>query len=220
MARAPRSPRRLEVDLPDLEPFGDAGLEQAGEYDALELRDLDLSGQDGRDARFLECGVYACRLDETRLRGARFADCVLADLQGVAPDLAETSWLDVVVNDPRLAAVQAFGADLRRVAVRGGKVDYLNLRGATLQDVRFEGCVLREVDFAEATLVDVSFDGCQLVEPDFSRARLERVDLSGADLRAPKGVTSLAGATIAQSQLYDLAPAFAAQLGLTVLEGR
>ena len=215
-----RAPRPIEVSLPDLEPFPGGELAAGEDYDALDLRGLDLSGQVGRDARFLECALTDCRLDETDLRGARLSDCVLTGVQGVAPDLSATTWFEVEVREPRLAAVQAHGADLRRVAFRGGRIDYLNLRGASLHEVRFEGCLLREVDFAEATLVDVTFEGCQLVEADFSRARLDRVDLSGAELRDPKGVTSLSGATIGHTQLFDLAPAFAAQLGLTVVEGR
>ena len=79
--------------------------------------------------------------------------------------------------------------------------------------------MVREADFGGASLTRVTFEGCQLVEPDFSGARLEAVDLSGADLRAPKGVTSLAGATISSAQLMELAPVFATQLGISVADG-
>jgi len=64
----------------------------------------------------------------------------------------------------------------------------------------------------------VTFDGCRLVAPDFSQARLKNVDLSRAELVAPKGLASLSGATISRLQLFDLAPALAHQLGITVAD--
>ncbi len=99
----------------------------------------------------------------------------------------------------RLGAVQLYGAQLRRVRVEGGKIDYLNLRGASLRDVQFVDCVLTEPDLGGATLNTVTFDGCRLVSPDFSQAVMRAVDLSGADLVAPRGLASLAGATISRS---------------------
>src|SRR6478752_2581268 len=72
-----RAPRPIEVSLPDLEPFPGGELAAGEDYDALDLRGLDLSGQVGRDARFLECALTDCRIDETDLRGARLSDCVL-----------------------------------------------------------------------------------------------------------------------------------------------
>jgi uncharacterized protein YjbI with pentapeptide repeats len=210
--------RRVEVSLPELVAFDGAGLQTDQDYDALAFHDLDLHGQDAGNSRFLECGFFGCRLDETAWRRARFSDCVLADVGGVGVDWSGSSWLDVELISPRLAAVQAYGAELTRVVVRGGKVDYINFRGATLTDVHFEGCLLREADFTEARLTDVTFERCEVVEADVSRARLERVDLSGADLSALKGVTSLAGARISSSQLLQLAPAFATQLGIAVVD--
>ena len=40
-------------------------------------------------------------------------------------------------------------ARLERVLVRGGKLDFLNLRTATPRDATFEGCVLGEPDFRQ-----------------------------------------------------------------------
>lgn len=56
---------------------------------------------------------------------------------------------DVEVVDARLGGVQLHGAVFERVLIRGGKIDYLNLRKAKLKDVVFEGCVLAEPDFGE-----------------------------------------------------------------------
>lgn len=84
------------------------------------------------------------------------------------------------VSDPRLGGTQLHGAVLERVVVRGGKIDFPNLRTAKLRDVAFEGCVLIEADFAGAVLERVTFDDCTLARVDFSEARMKDVDLRGA----------------------------------------
>ncbi|GFM98555.1 hypothetical protein Sfulv_33660 [Streptomyces fulvorobeus] len=121
------------------------------------------------------------------------------------------------IVDARLGGVQLHGAVLERVLVRGGKVDYLNLRKARLKDVVFEGCVLSEPDFGGAHLVRVEFRDCVLRRADFSAVRMESVDLrTVAELDIARGVERLAGAVISPSQLMELAPAFAAQIGVRV----
>lgn len=139
--------RRPEVRLPVLEPYEGGGLEPDGDYDGLDFREADLSGQDGRGARFMDCALTGCALGETRLRHARFLDSALTGVRGVGTDLAEATLRDVELTDARLGGPQLHGAVLERVLVRGGKIDYLNLRTARLRDVVFEGCVLVEPDF-------------------------------------------------------------------------
>lgn len=92
------------------------------------------------------------------------------------------------VVDARLGGVQLHGAVLERVHVRGGKIDYLNLRKARLTDVVFEGCVLSEPDFGDAQLVRVEFRDCVLKRADFSSARMDAVDLrTAAELDIARG---------------------------------
>jgi len=102
------------------------------------------------------------------------------------------------------------------VIVRGGKIEFLNLRGASLREVQFEDCVLIEPDVGDATLKDVTFSGCTLVGAQFHGAKLTAVDLSDARLLEPQGLTSIGGATISRLQLLELVDAFADQLGITV----
>lgn len=64
--------------------------------------------------------------------------------------------------------------------VRGGKIEFLNLREASLREVQFEDCVLIEPDVGDATLKDVTFSGCTLVGAQFHGAKLTAVDLSDA----------------------------------------
>ncbi|WP_030660175.1 pentapeptide repeat-containing protein [Streptomyces rimosus] len=212
-----REVRRPSVRLPELSPYTDAELETEGDYDGLEFAGTDLTGQAGRGARFMDCAVRRCALDETVLSRARFIDSVLDGVRGVGTDLSQASLRDVEVLDARLGGVQMHGAVLERVVVRGGKIDFPNLRKAKLKDVAFEGCVLVEADFGGAELERVSFDDCTLTRVDFSGVRMRDVDLRGvARLDIARGVDRLSGAVISPAQLMDLAPAFAAEMGVRV----
>ncbi|MFE6776594.1 pentapeptide repeat-containing protein [Streptomyces sp. NPDC057702] len=215
-----RAPRRPTVSLPALTAYADGELETEGDYDGLDLADLDLSGQVARGARFLDCGIRRCALGGTVLAGARFVDSAIAEVRGVGTDLSSASLRDVELTDARLGGTQAHGGSWERVLVRGGKIDYLNLRRARLRDVTFEGCVLIEADFGDASLERVSFVGCVLRRADFSAARMKDVDLRGVtELDIARGLDALSGAVISPAQLLDLAPAFASQLGVRVEAG-
>ncbi|MEU8589009.1 pentapeptide repeat-containing protein [Streptomyces sp. NPDC048664] len=215
--RVVKAARRPEVRLPELVAWADGELVPDGDYDGLEFRDADLVGQDGGGARFMDCALTGCALDETLLPRARVLDCVLTGLRGVGTDLAEATLRDVELVDARLGGTQLHGAVLERVVVRGGKIDYLNLRTARLKDVVFEGCVLVEPDFGGARLERVEFVDCVLKDADLTAATLVDVDLRrAAELGITRGVGRLSGAVISHAQLLDLAPVLAAELGLRV----
>ncbi|WP_327306006.1 pentapeptide repeat-containing protein [Streptomyces sp. NBC_01298] len=213
-----KAARRPEVRLPELSGWEDAELEPDGDYDGLEFVEVDLAGGDGRGARFMDCALRRCVLDEAGLAKVRILDSVLDGVRGVGTDLSGASLRDVELLDARLGGVQLHGAVLERVLVRGGKIDYLNLRTARLKDVVFEGCVLVEPDFGGAVLERVEFRDCEVRAVDFTGARMTDVDLRGARaLEIARGVDALAGAVISAGQLFELAPAMAAQLGLRVV---
>ncbi|MGV9250644.1 pentapeptide repeat-containing protein [Streptomyces sp. NPDC003697] len=212
-----KAARRPEVRLPALEPFGSGGLEPDGDYDGLEFRQADLSGQNGAGARFMDCALTGCAADEASLHHARLLDSVVTGLRGVGTDLAEATLRDVELVDVRLGGVQLHGAVLERVWIRGGKIDWLNLRNARLKDVVFEGCVLVEPDFGGARLERVEFVDCAVKGADLTAAVLRDTDLRGAaPLEVARGLDRLAGAVISTGQLLDLAPLLAAELGIAV----
>ncbi|MFI9246967.1 pentapeptide repeat-containing protein [Streptomyces sp. NPDC053086] len=214
---AVRGARRPEVRLPALEAWAGDELEPDGDYDGLEFRERDLAGQDGVGARFMDCALTGCAVDETALGRARILDSVLTGLRGVGTQLAESTFRDVELVDARLGGTQLHGAVLERVVIRGGKIDYLNLREARLKDVVFESCVLVEPDFSGARLERVEFADCALRGADFGNATLKDVDLRGAvPLELTRGLDRLSGAVVSTGQLLDLAPALAAELGIRV----
>ena len=212
--------RRVPADrpfvLPDLTAFVGTSLEPRGDYDAIAFVEVDFTGQDAGDARFLECHFERCALDGLSLRRARVLGSLIADAHGASVDLADSTWRDSEVRGGRLGAVQAPGAALTAVRFRGSKVGYLNLAGANLDDITFDGCELGDIDARGATLRAVRFIACSIKELNVTEARLSKVDLSGATLSSLIGVDNLRGAIINQAQLVDLAPQLAAQLGLEV----
>jgi len=209
--------RRPELRLPELEPFRGGELEPDGDYDGLDFRDEDFVGQEAGGARFMDCAVTGCAVDETRLSHARLLDSVLTGLRGVGTDLAEATLRDVELIDARLGGTQLHGAVLERVVIRGGKIDYLNLRKAKLRDVVFENCVLVEPDFGGAHLERVEFLDCVLKQADLTSAVLKDVDLRAAsEFSIARGVDRLAGAVVSTAQLMDLAPVLAVEMGIRV----
>ncbi|KOU17225.1 pentapeptide repeat protein, partial [Streptomyces sp. WM6372] len=72
-----KAARLPEVRLPELSAWEGGGLEPDGDYDGLEFADLDLTGQEGIGARFMDCALRRCALDEAGLAKARILDSVL-----------------------------------------------------------------------------------------------------------------------------------------------
>jgi uncharacterized protein YjbI with pentapeptide repeats len=94
-----------------------------------------------------------------------------------------------------------------------------NLRNTTLRDIAFVNCTLRDVDFAEAKLTNVTFPGSTISSLHMDKVEIHNVDLRAAsELDINSGFDSLKGAKITNSQLLDLAPAFAQALGVIVAD--
>jgi len=197
------------------EPF-DGPLEPEGDYDQLRLDGLDLHGQDARRARFIECALTGCALDDVRLDGADLVDTEVTGSHAGTLTAPDSRWREVLVGDCRLGALVAHGATLTRVTVRGAKIDYLNLRGARLEDVTLVGCTVGDLDLNGAQARRLVLEDCRVARLDLQGATLVEADLRGADLRRIDGVAGLAGATISEEQLVSLAQLLATHLGVTV----
>ncbi len=141
---------------------------------------------------------------------------LLSDVQASTIDLSDSTWRDSHVSGGRFGAVTLIGATWSGIRVRGCHLGFVNLAGAQLDDVRFEGCEIGSLDARTARLRSVAFVDCSMDELNVAGATLSTVDLSGARLRALIGVESLRGAIVSEAQLADLAPIFAAELGLVV----
>jgi uncharacterized protein YjbI with pentapeptide repeats len=197
---------------------GPGKLAPAEDYDSVHFDQLDLTGPDASGSRFLDCAFTRVSIQDGRLRRARFTDVWLRDVRLISTTLAETSWVDAAVIGSVAAGVEAFGAQLRRVSLRGCKLDSVNFREAALVDVTFDNCVLRDVDFAGATLTRTAFRGSQLTMTNFARVTLDQVDLRGAELGLTIDPGCLRGAIVTVAQLGEIAPLLAESIGLIVTD--
>lgn len=208
---APAGPRLSAPDLPpDLTPAYPARA-----ADLMAAR-LDLSGAVDLAHAFLEQCVLA-------------ADAEIVDLTGA-------TLLDVDIPGPRLAALNLRDAGIRRLRIQGGRIgtldlsaarvdevelrdlriDYLNLGGAKGTDILVAGCALRTLDMPQAVLTRVRFDDCRSDEVDSRGLRAVDVDLRGLDALAYLDASSLRGTTLTTFQVQQLAPTFAAGIGIQV----
>lgn len=205
-----------DMELPALVPFAGGSLEPHGDYEALDLVDLDLAGQVADDAAFLGCRFERCNLDGTSLRRTRVSECLLAEVRAASLDVADSTWRDSLVAAGRVGALLAGGASWSGVRVRGGKLDLVDLHGARLAHVAFEACVIGELDLGEVQARGLTFDGCEIGILDVAGARLSATDLAGARIGTVRGIAGLRGATVSTGQLLDLAPLLAVHLGIVV----
>jgi uncharacterized protein YjbI with pentapeptide repeats len=206
--------RRIERS--DLTDFDGDRLETGRDYDTLRFADLDFSGQDASDARFLDCRLERCGLEGLSMVRVRVVDSVFAEVYGASVDFADSIWRDSQMTGGRLGAMTLPGAAWTRIRLRGVKLGFVNLAAARLEDVIFEECEIGGVDARASQLRWVSFVDCTVQELNVTEASLSKVDLSGAKLRTLVGVDGLRGAIINREQLLDLAPLLAAQLGVEV----
>ncbi|MBH1937264.1 pentapeptide repeat-containing protein [Streptomyces sp. AV19] len=214
-ARAPRDLAALPF-AHRLQPFT-GEIEHAGNYEWLHFDGSVLEDADGGSSLFSESAFSSATFDGGRYRRSRFDDVWLHNVRMVGTNLAETRWLDGECIGGVLAGVEIHGAEMYRTVFHQCKFDSVNLRATLLKDVVFVDCLLRDVDFGGATLTDVSFPGSTLDGARFDRATLTRVDLREAGaLCIASGLEGMKGATISTTQLFDLAPALAQYVGLTV----
>jgi uncharacterized protein YjbI with pentapeptide repeats len=168
-------------------------------------------------------GLESVRTRDARLGGARLGrlgllDCAFerCDLAGL--DATESSIVRVEIEGSRLTGLQGSRVMLRDVVLRDCRMDVAELRDARLERVTFERCDLRELDLQGARLHEVRFHGCDLAEAILLEADLSRCELRDCSYRGLRGIEGLRGAAIGWPDAIELAPAFAAALGVRMVD--
>jgi uncharacterized protein YjbI with pentapeptide repeats len=209
-------------DLPyaeELRPFDPEQLHldphELVHFDGDRFEGVNLTG-----ARFIESAFTATQWDGGVLRRCRFTDVWMHTVRMAGTDTAECTWLDSTIVAGMFAGTASFNSEVQRVVFSSCKLNGVNFRAARLVDVVFEDCLLTDVDFGEASLTRVTFPGSSLRGLHLAKAKLHEVDLRGAtELDLASGFESLAGAVIGRAQLIAIAPALAANTGITVQDG-
>ncbi|MFJ3959171.1 pentapeptide repeat-containing protein [Arthrobacter sp. NPDC090010] len=222
MAQTGRKARTAapRVSEPDLPPA-------LGEIDGLKRYDeisesvvLGLSGDvDAGHAHLSECVLRDVTVDRLDLSGATLADVDIEDLRATELVLRNAGVRRVRLVGGRIGTLDLSGADVDSLELRDVRIDYLGLSGSKAQDVKVIDCQLRTVDVPLATLKRVAFQGCRAEEVDSRDLSATDVDLRGLDAQTFTAVNGLRGATLAESQVRELAVQMALQSGILVTEG-
>lgn len=182
----------------------------------LRFADLDASGRDLTGSRLEECELSTVSLDDARLTAVRLIDCRLENLDVPVLLAARPTWRGVELRGSRVGSAELYDGEWASVSVSDCRLGYLNFRHGKLTEVEFTGCRITELDLSGASLTDVTFADCEIETLTVTGARLRDVDLRGAALHEIVGLSALSGATIDETQLVQLAPLLAAEVGLTV----
>jgi uncharacterized protein YjbI with pentapeptide repeats len=197
--------------LADARMVGPEDIREGERYDGVDFTDADLEF-----TSFTSCAFQRVRLNEARLRGARFSEVTLEEVDAAVLTAPRSSWRNVQLTGSRLGSMQLYESNWRSVTIEGSKIDYLNARSAQWQDVRWQDCTISELDLGQAVISRMAFQDCRIGTLHAAQAQLGDVDLRGADLRVLEGLAGLAGSWITESQLEDLAPQLAAHLSISV----
>jgi uncharacterized protein YjbI with pentapeptide repeats len=168
-------------------------------------------------------GLQGALLRDATLGGARLGslgmlDCVLEHCDLAALEASGASLARVALTGSRLTGVVATEARLKDVSLIDCRLNLALLHDARLERVTFERCDLREADLEGARLHDVRFVGCDLSEASVRGADCSRVELRDCRYEGLRGVESLRGVAVAWPDALALAGQFAAALGVRVLE--
>ena len=211
-----RRPVLEPLVLPDLEEAAPSQLAPQARHDGLRLAGVDLSGTDLTGATFAECALEDVTAHTTILQHARLLETRIERLHAPVLDATRSTWRDVELSGSRIGALDIYDAEIRSTRLTGTKIDWINLRSSRIEDVLFEDCTIEELDLGGVTASRVAFVNCRAGSLALAHAHLTDVDLRGLEIGALGNLEGLSGATLDTRQVIDLAPAFAAHLGIRV----
>lgn len=214
MARSTDSPLAPRVSPPDLpEKFASAVPSRNADLIAVAL---DLSGMvDLAYASLEQCRVTA-DAEEVDLIGGTLLDVEMSQLRVASLRLRDAGIRRLRIVGGRIGTLDLSSARVSELELRDVRIDYLNLGAARVDDVEVIGCRIRALDMPQAELTRFRITDTTTDEVDTRGMRARDVDLRGLDALAYLDANSLRGATLTSMQVQQLAPAFAAGLGIQV----
>jgi uncharacterized protein YjbI with pentapeptide repeats len=214
MARTDDSPAAPRVSPPDL-PDAFEGAEPRRGADQLSAR-LELTGSTDLAHSSLEQCVATADVDLLDLTGATLLDVDMRDVRAASMPMRNASVRRLRIAGGRIGTLDLSGARIDELELRDLRVDYLNLGGAKAADVLIADSSIRTIDIPQAELTRVRFESCRCDEVDPRGLRATDVDLRGLDAVAFTDANSLRGTTLTTFQVQQLAPVFAAGIGIQV----
>lgn len=216
MARTADSPAAPRVSPPDLPDEIETAEPHRG-TDLLAAR-LDLTGSADLAHSSLEQCVVIADVDTLDLTGATLLDVEMRDVRAASMSLRNASIRRLRVSGGRIGTLDLNGARIDELELNDLRIDYLNLGGAKATDVLIVECQIRTLDMPQAELSRVGFESCRSDEVDPRGLRAKDVDLRGLDAMSFTDAHSLRGTTLTTFQVQQLAPVFAAGIGIQVVD--
>lgn len=214
MARTPDSPVAPRVSAPDLPPRLEDSSPARG-ADLLAAR-LELSGSADLAHSSLEQCTISADADAVDLTGATLIDVELSGARIASLRMRDASLRRVRIAGGRIGTLDLSGARVDELELTDVRIDYLNLGAVKATDVEVSSCSIRTIDIPQAELTRWRFADTRSDEVDPRGMRSKDVDLRGLDAAAFLDANSLRGTTLSGFQVQQLAPLFAAGLGIQV----
>lgn len=185
--------------------------------DGVAFEGFTVDDPEAAGVRLIECALRTGTVTGGDLSASVWRGARLEGVRLVGAGLSRSRWTDVELSGCALSGCELYATQLKQIRFTDCVLDSVNLRGAVLREVVFTDCVIRDVDLGSAQVTGVRWPGSRIERLDLSQARLSEMDLRGATIGIARGWDRLRGAVIDHVQLFDLAPALAAHLGLVVL---
>lgn len=195
-----------------------------GVEDEDRLTDLELTDQDLSEIAAEHVEISGSRLTRCNLGGSDLAKLIVVDLELDHCDLANARWSDasgtrVAITSSRLTGFAGPGMSLQHATVKDSVLDFSSFRFAKFVKVEFTDCRLQSADFVSADLSGTVFRRCDLTSVEFSQATTKGAVFVDCTWDGARGISSLSGATIANSSPIDtlaVTVAMASALGITL----
>lgn len=214
MARTSESPAPPRTTAPDLPPVFEAAS-PARSAD-LFAASLDLTGTVDLSYATLEQCTVSADADAVDLTGATVVDVEMSGARIASLRMRDAGVRRLRVSGGRIGTLDLSEARISELELRDVRIDYLNLGAAKVTDLEITGCAIRTIDMPRAELTRVRFTATSSDEVDPRGMRAKDLDLRGLDAVAYLDANSLRGATLTSFQVQQLAPMFAAGLGIQV----
>lgn len=214
MARHTDSLVAPRVSPPDLPEHLDAAEPQRG-ADLIAAR-IDVTGTADLAHSSLEQCVITADVDLLDLTGATVLDVSLNDVRAASMPMRNASIRRLRITGGRIGTLDLSAARIDELELRDLRVDYLNLGGAKAHDIVIADSAIRTLDLPQAQLTRVSFENARSDEVDPRGLRAKDVDMRGLDAMSFTDANSLRGVTLTTFQVQQLAPVFAAGIGIQV----
>lgn len=182
----------------------------------LLIEDADISTIKAKSVELSESKVISSNFSELNVERMQVRECVFKNSDLSASVLGKSSWHVAEMAGCRCSGMQLQESLMKNVVFRSSKLDIVNFRFAKLENVLFDSCVINGMDFYKAKLKNVVFENCIFENVEFSESQLVSVDMTKSTFASIKGLRYLKGAVINYSQLMQLAPAMANEIGVIV----